>query len=362
MKILVYGAGAVGGYVGSLLRQQKHNVTLVARNVTGAMMEKHGLMISTGGQTQRVRPTVVPSIAAAFMNGQQYDLIIMAMKAYDLRPALDPLVAFCAEAPPLLTLQSGIGGEELLAKQFGAEKVIAGAFTLPIRKESANHLQIPDTDRGLALAPIVRKGNIKPWLQLFKETGLPTTSVRDYRALKWSQVFWQSIGNASAAILNRKPRLIFKSDTVYELEVRMLHEMVAVMEAAGIKLVDLPGITPTRLAFGLKRLPDTLFKPMLVRAATDGRDDHMPSFYTDLNAGKGKNEVAFHNGAAAQLGEELGIAMPVNGGLTEILWRLTIQKMDWRDFDGRPKQLLRAIKQYRASQRLSRKRVDDSPE
>ena len=347
MKILIYGAGAVGGFIGSRLFQQKHDVTLVSRKVTGALIKQHGLLVTEEGRTRKLDLQVLPTIAAAFMDEPRYDLIILGMKAYDVEATLDPLVAFCPQPPPIIALQNGIGVEELLAAQFGAEQIIAGSVTIPIRKESANHLLVEKTDRGIALAPVASGQSIKSWAALFKDAGLKTAVMRDYRSLKWSKAFLNIIGNATAAILNRKPRLIYQSDSVFELEFGMLQEMLAVMRAAKIKVVDLPGASASRLAFGMRRLPKSLFRPMLTRLVTDGRGDKMPSFYIDLNSGKGQSEVLFHNGAVARKGAELGVPAPINAALTDILWRLTIEDLDWRAFDGRPRRLLQAVKNHR---------------
>ena len=133
MKILVYGAGAVGGYIGSLLWQQKHEVTLVARKVTGALIQQHGLTISEEGQTITVHPPAVPSVAAAFMDNPHYDLIIMGMKAYDVETALDPLIAVnnvSLEIEPGEFLcflgPSGCGKTTILRMITGFEEVTTG--------------------------------------------------------------------------------------------------------------------------------------------------------------------------------------------------------------------------------------------
>ncbi|MFZ1398618.1 MAG: 2-dehydropantoate 2-reductase, partial [Candidatus Promineifilaceae bacterium] len=303
MDILIYGAGAVGGYLGARLTQQQHNVTLITREVMAKLIGETGLEVTEDGQRVVTRPTAVTSVAQAFKDGQQYDLIILAMKAYDIARSVDPLVAFCPEPKMILTTQNGIGIEAGLIKQFGAEHVLAGSFTLPIRKETTTQLVAERSDGGICLAPTQPKQDIKQWIRLFKEAGLETESYKAYESMKWSKAFLNIIANATSAILNRRPGLIYRSDAIFDLEIKMLKETLAVMKAAGHKIVDLPAVPASKLAFSVKRLPRALLKPGLTKLVADGRGDKMPSFHIDLTVGKGKSEVVYHNGAIAKVGK-----------------------------------------------------------
>lgn len=346
MDILVYGAGAVGGYLGARLSQQQHNVTLVTREITAELISANGLTISENDQRQRTHPATVTSIRQAFLNGQQYDLIILAMKSYDLLSSFDALVAFCPEPKMLLTTQNGIGIEQPLIDQLGAERVIAGSVTIPLRKETSDHIVVEKAGRGLALAPTQAKQNIRPWGALFQKAGITTVVESNYQAMKWSKALLNMVGNATSAILNRKPGVLYKSDYIFDLEVQMLKEALQVMRAKKIPVLDLPGSPAKRLAFGVKRLPKALLKPILTKVVANGRGNKMPSFQIDLTAGKGKSEVLFHNGAVARMGQAVGVATPINQALSDILTKLTLEELDWQEFDGRPKRLAQEIKKY----------------
>lgn len=346
MDILIYGAGAVGGYLGARLAQQKHNVTLITRDVMAQLIGETGLEVTEGNRRIVTRPNAVTSVAQAFKDGQTYELIILAMKAYDIAAAINPLIAFYPEPNMIITTQNGIGVEQGLIKQFGAEHVIAGSFTLPIRKETTTQLVAERTDGGLCLAPTQPKQDIRPWLKLFSDTGLETKGYKNYESMKWSKAFLNIIANATSAILNRRPGLIYRSDPIFDLEIKMLKETLAVMKAAGYKVVDLPAVPATKLAFSVQRLPRALLKPGLSKLVADGRGDKMPSFHIDLTAGKGKSEVVYHNGAIAKAGKEHGVPTPINAALTDILWKLTLEKLDWREFNGRPQRLIQEVKRY----------------
>lgn len=346
MDILIYGAGAVGGYLGARLAQQKHNVTLITRDVMAQLIGETGLEVTEGSRRVVTRPQAATSVAQAFKDGRRYDLIVLTMKAYDIAAAVNPLIAFCPDPNMIITTQNGIGVEEGLIKQFGAEHVIAGSFTLPIRKETTTQLVAERTDGGLCLAPTQPKQDIRPWLNLFGDTGLETKGYKNYQSMKWSKALLNIIANATSAILNRRPGVIYRSDLIFDLEIKMLQETLAVMKAAGHKVVDLPAVPATKLAFSVKRLPRALLKPGLSKLVADGRGDKMPSFHIDLTTGKGKSEVVYHNGAIAKAGKEHGVPTPVNAALTDILWKLTLEKLDWREFNGRPQRLVQEVQRY----------------
>lgn len=349
MKILIYGAGAIGGYLGGRLLQQNHDVTLIAREVSAEIINKSGLDISEGGERSHTNPLVLTSVLQAFDQEQQYDLIIMSMKSYDLLPSLDALVAFCPDPAMILAIQNGIGVEQPLIDQYGAERIISGAVTIPISRETTDHIVVEKEDRGLALAPTQPGQNIKQWGLLFKKAGIKTELMNNYQEMKWSKALLNLVGNATSAILNRRPGLIYKSDIVFDLEVRMLKETLAVMKAKKINVIDLPGSGAKRLAFGVQRLPRSMLKPIMTNLVSSGRGDKMPSFQIDLMAGKGKSEVVYHNGAIAQAGQEVGVPTPINAALFDILKRLTMEELDWREFDGRPKRLAVEIKHFQAT-------------
>jgi 2-dehydropantoate 2-reductase len=349
MKILVYGAGAVGGYVGGRLAHAGHEVTLIVRDVTAAAIEEHGLSITEAGETVVTQPNITTSIAQNFMADDadfDFDLIIMGMKAYDLPEAIDHLVAFCPEPPPILALQNGIGVERPLIQQFGADDLIIGALTTPVSKPSQSQILVERADRGLTIAPAFKGKSVRQWGSMLNEAGIPTDCLPDFQSMKWSKAFLNIVGNATSAILNRPPGAVYKVDSMFDLEKQMLLETLAVMDALNIEVIDLPGSPATKLAFGVRRAPNIVLKPILSNVVAKGRGDKMPSFQIDLMAGKGNTEVIYHNGAIAKAGHARNIPTPVNTALTNILVGLARQELDWRDYDGKPSMLLAEVKRF----------------
>jgi len=347
MKILVFGAGAVGGYLGARLASNGHDVTLVTRRPAAEAIERHGMTLVQDGKQMVTRPVVVPALRQAFMDGADYELILLTMKAYDAQAALYELVAFCPTVPTVLTLQNGIGIEETFAAEFGTQQVIAGSLTTPLSHETSHNIVVERSDRGLGLAPVEPGAKIDQWINLFQSAGVETEHYDDYRSMKWSKALLNMVGNASSAILNRHPRMVYDYGPTFDMEIAMLRETLAVMKAKNIKTVDLPGAQARRLATAVRRLPKSLVKPVLTRIVSSGRGNKMPSFHIDLMAGREQNEVSYHNAVVARDGTELGIEVPVNMALSDILLKIALKEIDYQVFNGRPKRLVAEVESYR---------------
>ncbi len=101
------------------------------------------------------------------------------------------------------------------------------------------------------------------------------------------------------------PAEVFAHRALYRMEIEQLRECLAVMQAQGIRVVDLPG-TPVRALAFATRLPLWLSKPFLSKAAGAGRGGKMPSFHIDLHAGRKQSEVTYLHGAVVRAGKRLG--------------------------------------------------------
>ena len=350
MHFLVIGAGAVGGYLGARLSLASHDVTMVVRGPAAEVIERNGFTIIEAEQQTTTKEIAVSTLRQAVTGGAHFDQILICVKAYDAQAVLDELAAFCPSPPNVITLQNGIGIEELFIEEFGPEHVIAGSLTTPLSHATQNSVIIERSDRGLALAPTLPEQNISPVVALFQESGIDTVEFDDYHSMKWSKALLNMVGNATSAILNRHPKVVYGYSPTFKLEMTMLKETLAVMQKLKAKPVDLPGAQTGRLVFAVKRLPKRMVKPILTSVVAEGRGNKMPSFHIDLAAGKKQNEVSFHNGAVAQASASAGLSAPINDALNDILVKLARKELDYELFNGRPDRLVEAVENYRRGQ------------
>lgn len=343
MEIVIYGAGAIGGYLGGRLALAGHSVTLVDRPAQAVLLNAGGLRITQDGVTEVAPVRAVGRLADAF-DGPPPELIVLGMKAYDLEPAVAELAAIYPQPAMLLTTQNGIGIEEIVAGAFSADRVLAGTVTIPISRPGPASLAVERAGRGLGIAPVGAGGAVDEWVALFAAAGIRTGGLADYRAMKWSKAFLNIMGNATSAILNRPPAELYRRDDIFDLEMRMLSEMRAVMKRLGLRIVNLPTASVRPLAATLAYAPRFLRRLVFTQVIVHGRGHKMPSFHIDLAGGKGRSEVAFHNGAVAAAGRACGVATPVNATLNDVLLRLAGDNAARAEFDGRPERLLAEVK------------------
>jgi 2-dehydropantoate 2-reductase len=122
MKILVLGAGAVGGYFGGRMAEAGADVTFLVRPARAELMAKNGLRIqSRAGDLTLAAKCVVQAQVRA-----DYDVVMFTAKAYDLDSAMDAIAPAMAGRAVVLPLLNGMAHLDALAARFGAGKVLGG--------------------------------------------------------------------------------------------------------------------------------------------------------------------------------------------------------------------------------------------
>jgi len=121
MKILIVGAGGIGGFFGAKLHQAGANVTFLLREQRYELIQKQGLTV----ETPRGSFTIRPGIVLAKQLESVYDLIILACKAFDLENALSSIIKASSQGV-ILPLLNGFTHLETLDRQFGKERVVGG--------------------------------------------------------------------------------------------------------------------------------------------------------------------------------------------------------------------------------------------
>jgi 2-dehydropantoate 2-reductase len=123
MRILVVGAGAVGGYFGGRLLEAGRDVTFLVRTRRAGELAEHGLTIrSPLGDFHRPSPPVVSPEALA----GPFDLVLLSCKAYDLDGAMESFARAVGDGTTILPLLNGMRHLDALADRFGPKAVLGG--------------------------------------------------------------------------------------------------------------------------------------------------------------------------------------------------------------------------------------------
>ncbi len=340
MNILIFGAGAIGTYIGGSLLLHGHTVTFLERPEGAARLRERGLALdlSLAGQgVHEISATkfgIATNLAEA-LERSKYDLALFALKSFDTPAAAEAMRPFAAAMPPLLCLSNGVENETELGAVLGKEKVIPGTVTSAVSRTAPGAAKLEKL-RGIGIDhnhPIAAA-----CFQAFEQAGLRPRLYEEAGSMKWSKLLTNLVANASSAILDMSPAEIFAHPSLYRLEMEQLKEALAVMRAQNLQVVDLPG-TPARWLARLARLPAFL-RPLARPILAKGRGEKMPSLHIDLHAGRSQSEVSYLNGAVVRFGERYGIPTPTNRLLNDLLLNLVRGELPREAFARQPQKLL----------------------
>ena len=339
MRVLVFGAGAIGTYVGGSLATAGHTVTFIERPQFAEPIRANGLRLTLETGEKVVREFTVLNTPLEALQAGPHDFAVFALKSFDTAAAIAELRAAGSSPPPILCLQNGVENEGLIAAAFGPEKVIYGTVTTAIGKPGVGAIVV-ERKRGMGVArghPLSSRV-----AEALTGAGLNARLYPAPGPMKWSKLLTNLIGNATAAILDMTVAEIFADPRLFAVEMQMLRECLGVMRALNFPVVDLPGTPVRALRLGVG-LPRSLARPLMRRAVGAGRGGKMPSFHIDLHSGRGQTEVRWLHVAVAKFGEAAGRPAPVNRMLTETLEALTAGRLNKEDFRKKPEALLRLL-------------------
>jgi 2-dehydropantoate 2-reductase len=136
MRILVVGAGAIGGYFGGRLLQAGHDVTFLVRPRRASELASAGLVIkSPNGDVTLKDP---PAVQADKLS-EKFDVVLLSCKAFDLEDAIKSFAPAVGPQTSIIPLLNGMLHLNVLDQKFGAERVLGGlcaiAATLNEKRE-----------------------------------------------------------------------------------------------------------------------------------------------------------------------------------------------------------------------------------
>ncbi len=122
MRILILGAGAVGGYWGARLHQAGVDVTFLLREKRAERVRREGLVVKSPKGDAVVPVKVVTNGG----DGGPYDVVVLACKAYDLDSAMDSIAPAVGKDTTIVPMLNGHAHFATLDEKFGAERVAGG--------------------------------------------------------------------------------------------------------------------------------------------------------------------------------------------------------------------------------------------
>lgn len=163
MRILVVGAGAIGGYFGGRLLQAGRDVTFLLRPKRAALIAERGLVIrSPVGDATLAAPTVTADQLAT-----PFDLILLSCKAYDLDSALADVAPAVGPDSAVVPMLNGMRHLDILDARFGAPRVLGGQCAIATMLDADGSIKHFNPMATMGFGE--RDGSLSPRVQAFAE-------------------------------------------------------------------------------------------------------------------------------------------------------------------------------------------------
>jgi 2-dehydropantoate 2-reductase len=231
--IAVIGAGAVGGYYGARLIQHGHRVHLLTRGDCAHIRES-GMRIHSRDGDFSLSPQQV-NVYDDPRDMPQADLVIVALKttanAY-LRQLVGPVLK---EQSTILTLQNGLGNEELLGELFGPQRVVGGIAFVCLNRTGPG--EISHTDHGMIRVGEPSGGpteRLRKIAALFSNSGAPCQVLENLVLGRWDKLIWNIPFNGLGATLDMTTDKLIGSEAGQRLVRKLMEEVIAACRPLGI--------------------------------------------------------------------------------------------------------------------------------
>lgn len=292
MKIAILGAGSLGCAMGGVLTEAGNDVWLINRNAKLVdVLNSKGLTLRDGGVDRVVR---VQAAASALTVGV-VDLVIVLVKSFDTAAAMTAAMALLGPKTHVLSLQNGVGHEEILTELVGRERVIGGKTYAGGSQVGLGRISIGTRGKETIIGEL--DGGVSERTTqiaaLFTAAGLQTTVSNNIMQTIWEKLLVNVSTGALCAITKLPYGKLYAVPEVEATALAAVAEAMAVAKASGVALTTTDPMQPwLKAAAGLP--PE--FKTSMLQSLEKGS----------------VTEIDFINGAVVRQGQKYGIPTPVN--------------------------------------------------
>ncbi len=231
-KVLVMGAGAVGGYFGALLARAGVETTLVARGAHLDAMRAKGLHVKSPQGDFHITGQVV----ADPREGGPADVVLFCVKSYDTEEAARALAPALAAGTAVLPLQNGVENEAELGRVVGEGRVLPGVAYVSAAVEAPGlirHMAEGSLAFGEADGCVSDRA---PGLEaLFRRAGITAVLSDNIWGSKWAKLAWNAAFNTLNALVGGTFDRVGADPGLLSLGERAMREIAGVAEAAGVR-------------------------------------------------------------------------------------------------------------------------------
>lgn len=293
MKIAVLGAGAVGGYYGALLARSGHDVTLIARGAHLAAIRDNGLDVKSVHGDFHLAPDSVRATDNPREVGP-VDLILIAVKSYDLAAAADVGLPLVGDQTLVLPLLNGLDAAEQLAAAWGQDHVLAGLTHISASIPAPGVIQQVSPVRRITFGEC--SGQITPRAERLRDvllaSGAEVILTPDVDVALWEKFLFIAAISGVCCLARLPMGPVLATPETRQLYVDALREVEAIARAGDVALS-----------------PDVVDRTLRL---TEGFSPQTrPSLLAALEAGQ-RLELEAMIGTVVRYGRESGVPTPVH--------------------------------------------------
>jgi 2-dehydropantoate 2-reductase len=295
MKFAILGAGALGSAIGGVLTEAGHEVVLITRNRAHVdAINQTGLVLRTDGVDRIVRARA----AASAQGLPPVDCVILLVKSAQTYEAMAASASLLGPDTSILSLQNGLGHEDILADVVGKQRVLLGKTYVGGQIIAPGHVICGHMGKDTHIGEL--DGAVSPRVQAiaaaFNAAGLVTMVSDNIMGTVWDKLFINVATGAISGITRLAYGELYQMPQLQDCGVAAVAEAMQVAKARGVRTSIADPLQAWRKAGA--GLPAE-FKPSILQTLERGV----------------RSEVDFINGAVVQLGAQLGVPTPVNATL-----------------------------------------------
>ena len=309
MKILLYGAGAVGLGLASCLLKNGQQVDLVGREDTVTALQHNGLQ-RTGlfGEFTAAPESFGAYTSLSELPQTDYDFILVCTKSFDTRTSAEQIAAILFlnnASTPIVLCQNGWGNAEIFAEQFPKARIKSGRVITGFRRPQKHQVDITVHADAIHLGSLFDDdvSGLETLSAAIDAGGIPCEVTATISKDLWAKMLYNCMLNGLSTVFDVPYGLLGESPHTRELMESIAQEVYAVMTAAGYA---------THWASAEDYI-DTFYKHQLPPTY-----NHEPSMLQDIRAGR-RTEIEALNGAVVQLGQQHEVPTPTNNTVTRMI-------------------------------------------
>jgi len=299
VKICFVGAGALGSTIGGTLAKAGSEVWLIDQYQAHVdAINATGLRMLEGATETIARPKARTSAEGV----GPADLIIVLVKSYHTRQAIEAASPIIGRETVVMSIQNGMGHEDILANVVGREKVLAGKTYVGGVLLSPGHVRVGVVGKETVIGELDGRvtDRVKRVAQEFNKAGLLTEVSDNIMGTIWDKLFINVATGAVSGITRLTYGVLYAVPEVEQTAIAAVQEAMDVARAAGVTV----------------SFRDA--KKAWMKAAEGLPHEFKTSMLQSLENGS-PTEIDFINGSVVRWGEKTGVPTPVNRTLVALM-------------------------------------------